>query len=80
MACVDTCSKHPRSSREHQVVSFYTMSKYILFSSLVAGAVGTGNEPPRSRTAAVVGAFGLGDRPRTRVDQPYRLAAAGEPD
>ena len=56
------------------------MSKYILFSSLYAGVIGTGNEPPRSQTAAVVGAFGLSDRPRTRTDQPYRLAAAGEPD
>ena len=80
MGCVDACSKRPGSSREDQVVPCYTISKYILFSSLLAGAVGTGNEPPRSRTAAAVGAFGLGDRPRTSVDQPYRLAAAGEPD
>ena len=44
------------------------MSKYILFSSLYAGVIGTGNEPPRSQTAAVVGAFGLSDRPRTRTE------------
>ena len=47
---------------------------------MYAGVIGTGNEPPRSQTAAVVGAFGLSDRTRTRTDQPYRLAAAGEPD
>ena len=56
------------------------MYKYIFFLSLYAGSVGTENELPLSHTAAGVGGFGLYDRPSIRADQPYRLAAASEPD